>query len=91
MEGKILHEVKGMSGEQKARIRNHPNGRQPGHIPEQSTVADQKQGEQIRHLMKRSESPPFYTSRIQVCTTSTQLTKSSRKSESDFTVQTPES
>lgn len=45
MEGKILHEVKGMSGEQKARIRSHPNGRQPGHIPEQSTVADQKQGE----------------------------------------------
>jgi len=45
MEVKIQHEVKSMSEEQKARIRNHPNGRQPGYIPEQSTMADQKQGE----------------------------------------------
>lgn len=52
-----------MSEEGEARIRNYQNGRQSGRVPEQSTMAEQREVEHIRRLLKSSESSPSYTSR----------------------------
>lgn len=46
-----------MSQEQKTSIKNHPNGREPGYVPGQSTTAEQGETEVTRHRLKSSEIP----------------------------------
>lgn len=55
MKVNIQKDWESMSEEQEARIRNHPNEREPGYIPEQSTIPEQEEVEiETRHL-KSSE------------------------------------